>query len=189
MVLILLSATVLGLAVAVFALYRTVAKSGVVPLGSLVGQWPFAGLMAGHDAATLLGAVANYSGFVLLCTDEVDATGAVFSLSVMAAEWDEELLIAQVVQVNESLGWLERISNRSDLDLAVSEVASASLAAMKPVQLPVGAYLRDGRLLDASSALQSPSVIANRFAHVVPSRGRLPSRAKAAICALSVNVR
>jgi hypothetical protein len=168
-ILVILSFTVLALAVAVFALYRMVAASNIqLGNGPSVTRWPFSGLMVGHEASALLGAPSNYSGFILLCADDTDALGAVYSTSVIANEWDENLVVAQVASSQPS-GWLTRSDHPlvSELWATVTEVTQESLTLMKPDQLPICVYLREGRVVDASPTIASPSLIASRFTHVV----------------------
>jgi hypothetical protein len=124
-------------------------------------RWPFENLSVGRHLA--VPTEDAFTGFLALCADDDDAFAAVHSAAVVAEDWGYPLLVG-IAKTARPNGWIDRLDglpgNVGDYDMRVDEMRS-----LGPVQLPIVAFLNEGRLLDASVALESPSSIATSFHH------------------------
>jgi len=124
-------------------------------------QWPLGGLTAGSRFA--VPSDDTFTGFLAICTDDDDALGAMYSVAVVAEEWDYPMLIA-IGKTFQANGWTDRLDglpgNIGQYDLRIDQVQ-----ALQPATLPVVLFLNEGRLLDASPAMDSASLIATSFQH------------------------
>jgi hypothetical protein len=122
-------------------------------------QWPFERLTVGRHVA--VPTEDAFTGFVGFCADDADAFAEINSAAVVAEDWGYPMLvaIAKTVQPN---GWIDRLDNLpghvGEYSMRVDEMRS-----LGPVSLPIVAFLNEGRLLEASVALDSPSSIAASF--------------------------
>ncbi|MDQ6806673.1 MAG: hypothetical protein M3065_17295 [Actinomycetota bacterium] len=128
---------------------------------STSSAWPFGNLTVGSHYA--IPTDNTYSGFLALCADDSDALGELHSAAVVAEEWGYPFLVA-IAKTPQPNGWIDRLDtlpgNIGQYDIRVDEIR-----ALKPVRLPVVAFLNEGRLLNASATLGSPSSIATSFQH------------------------
>lgn len=163
-IIIIIIALVLGFGL--LALYREVGmgldgEGGSTDARSSPSGWPLGSLTAGSHFA--VPSDEPYTGFVALCADDDDALGELYSAAVVAEEWGYPFLvaIAKTLQPNR---WIDRLDslpgNIGQYDMRVEE-----MRALKPAQLPIVAFVNEGRLLDASTGLDSPSAIATSFQH------------------------
>lgn len=122
-------------------------------------QWPFERLTVGRHVA--VPSEDAFTGFVAFCADDDDAFAEINSAAVVAEDWGYPMVvaIAKTVQPN---GWIGRLDglpgNVGEYDMRVDE-----MRALGPVSLPIVAFLNEGRLLEASVALDSTSSIATTF--------------------------
>ena len=133
------------------------------PMGAppSTSEWPLRGLTVGSRLA--IPADEPFTGFLALCADDADALGELYSAAVVAEEWGYPLLVA-IAKTFRPTGWTDRLDglpgNIGQYDMRIDEMRS-----LNPLRLPVVAFLNEGRLLDASVALNSPSSIATSFQH------------------------
>jgi hypothetical protein len=147
----------------VFALYRQVGLLGRQM--DIDSRWPFANLAVGQAMPGLSsGENPSFTGFCVLCADNSDALGAVFSVSVVARDWDRATIVV-LGQTAAPTGWALHLSD-TITDVTCLPVDLEVARALSPSRLPVAVYVHEGRVLDASVALASPSVVAERFQHV-----------------------
>lgn len=123
----------------------------------------------GREVSAQLLESATFTGLIVLCADDIDAFGAIFSASVVAAEWNCPLLVV-VGQTAQPSGWTSRLDMLSELTWTAVDISG--IRSLGPSRLPAALYLDQGHLVEASIALSSPSVIAERFQYVVPSIGK-----------------
>jgi hypothetical protein len=159
---IILGFVVTVLTIAIGGLYRDLGN--MARQHDIESRWPFSNLSVGQQLTFELGSTPDFSGFVVLCSDDVDALGAVFSVTTIAQEWALPLVIA-IVDTGRPTGWTSRLPQVAGA-LTVVDDALGRIRELRPARLPVCAYLREGRVLDASLALESPSIVASRFEHV-----------------------
>jgi hypothetical protein len=104
-----------------------------------------------------------YTGFVALCADDDDALGEIRTAAAVAEDWGYPFLVA-IARTPQPNGWVGRLDslpgNVGQYDLRVDQ-----MRALKPSRLPILAFVNEGRLLDASTALDSPGAIATSFQH------------------------
>jgi hypothetical protein len=124
-------------------------------------QWPLGNLAAGSQFA--VPSEDPFTGLLALCSDDQDALGELYSAAVVAEEWGYPMLVA-IAKTFRPTGWTDRLDglpgNIGQYDMRVEE-----MRALNPVTLPIVAFLNEGRLLDASLLLDSPSTIAKSFQH------------------------
>jgi hypothetical protein len=122
-------------------------------------QWPFERLTVGRHVA--LPTEDGFTGFVAFCADDADAFEELNAAAVVAEDWGYPMIvgIAKTVQPN---GWIDRLDglpgNVGEYDMRVDE-----MRALGPVGLPIVAFVNEGRLLEASVALDSTASIASSF--------------------------
>jgi hypothetical protein len=163
---IILSFVTAVLGVAVLALYRQFGLLGRQI--DIESRWPFQEFTVGQAMPASLLEASEFTGLVIFCADDNDAFGAIFSVSVVASEWNCQLLVV-IGQTAQSSGWtsrLDMLSGFTRMTVGVSEIRS-----LIPSRLPVALYLDQGHLVEASIALSSPSIIAERFQYVAPAVG------------------
>jgi hypothetical protein len=126
---------------------------------SSTSQWPFQNLTVGRYVA--VPSDDAFTGFVAFCADDDDALREIYSAAVVAEDWGYPILVA-IAKTAQPNGWIDRLDslpgNVGEYDMRVDEMRS-----LGPVSLPVVAFLNEGRLLDASVSLDSPSAIATSF--------------------------
>jgi hypothetical protein len=163
---IVLSFVVAILAIAVLALYRQFGLLGRQI--DIESRWPFGEFAVGQAMPGSLLDTANFTGLAVLCADDIDAFGAIFSVSVVASEWNCPFLVV-VGQTSQPTGWTSRLDMLSGLTRVVVNVSE--IRSLAPSRLPLALYLDQGHLVEASIALSSPSVVAERFQYVAPPIG------------------
>jgi hypothetical protein len=124
-------------------------------------KWPLGSVSAGSHFA--IPSDEPFTGFLALVSDDQDALGELYSTAVVAEEWGYPVLVA-IAKTSAPNGWIDRLDglpgNIGWYDMRVDE-----MRALKPESLPVLAFVNEGRLLDASAQLDSPSTIATSFQH------------------------
>ena len=147
------------------ALYREVGlgrgeEEGPGPAApSSTSKWPFGNLAVGNDIPGLTN--DPFTGFLAVCTDDVDAIAALYSVAVVAEEWGYPLLVA-VGKTLRPNGWINRLDSLPG-NVSQQEMRADQLSSLKPARVPVLVFMNEGRVLNASLALESPSVIATNF--------------------------
>jgi hypothetical protein len=148
------------------ALYREVGlgrgeEGERTPARPASSKWPLGSLSAGSHFA--IPSDEPFTGFLALVSDDQDALGELYSAAVVAEEWGYPVLVA-IAKTYAPTGWIDRLDglpgNIGWYDIRVDE-----MRALNPVSLPVIAFVNEGRLLDASVQLDSPSTIATIFQH------------------------
>ena len=148
------------IAIGLTALYREVGLGrGKDEPAASNSHWPFGNLTSGNSITGL--SDNAFTGFLAICSDDTDALGAIYSVAVVAEEWYYPLQVAvgRTLQPN---GWRDRLEslpgNVTQREMSIDEIGS-----LQPSALPVAVFLNEGRVLDASLALDSPSAIARSF--------------------------
>lgn len=123
--------------------------------------WPLGSVRKGAPFA--IPSEEPFTGFLVLCSDDQDALGELYSVAVVAEEWGYPMLVA-IAKTFRPTGWTERLDglpgNIGQWDMRVDEVK-----ALKPERLPIAAFINGGNTMDATLALDSPSTIARSFQH------------------------
>jgi hypothetical protein len=123
--------------------------------------WPFGNLTVGSHV--VIPAEDSFTGFVAMCADDDDAFGKIYPAAVVAEDWGYPFLVA-ITRTPQPNGWIDRLEtlpgNVGHYDMRVDQ-----MRALKPVLLPVLAFVNEGRLLDASTKLDSPGSIVTSFQH------------------------
>jgi hypothetical protein len=122
-------------------------------------KWPFGNLATGNEIPGF--SDDSFTGFVAFCTDQVDSLGELYSVAVVAEEWDYPLQIA-IGKSPKPTGWAHRLDAMPG-NTSQQEINIERIGALKPAQLPALVFLNEGRVLDASVALESPTAIAGAF--------------------------
>lgn len=121
--------------------------------------WPFERLTVGRHVA--VPTEDAFTGFVAFCADDDNAYDEIHSAAVVAEDWGYPMLVA-IAKTAQPIGWIGRLDslpgNVGEYDMRVDEMRS-----LGPVSLPIVAFLNEGRLLDASVALDSTASIAASF--------------------------
>jgi hypothetical protein len=143
------------------ALYREVGLGRGKAAPSAPSGWPFGNLAVGDDLTAL--PEDGFSGFLAICSDDVDALGELYSVAVVAEEWGYPLSVA-IARTIQPIGWTDRLDGLPG-NVTQHEMSIDAIGALAPVGLPVVVFLNDRRVLDASTALDSPSAIATSFQH------------------------
>lgn len=134
------------------------------PFGAdIESRWPFANAANG-SRFPLLPEDDRFSGFLVVASDNKDAVAEIVSVSLVAKRWSRNVRII-VADTGEAKPWL------ADLGVLrppppVEHVPIATVTALRPSRFPFACYVDGGRLLDATVALSSPSVVAERFTYV-----------------------
>ena len=147
------------IALGLTALYREVGLGRGKDAPTADSHWPFGNLTTGNSINGF--SDGDFTGFLAICSDDTDALGAVYSVAVVAEEWDYPLQVA-VGRTLQPIGWRDRLEglpgNVTQREMSIDEIGS-----LKPSALPVAVFLNQGKVLDASLALDSPSMIARSF--------------------------
>jgi len=150
------------------ALYREVGLGSFEPAdaqrteaGPSGSAWPLGNLTVGNHVA--VPSEAPFTGFLALVADDEDALGELRSTAVVAEDWGYPLLVA-IGRSSKPNGWTAGLDSLPG-NIGHYEMRSDELRSLKPVRLPVIAFLNESRLLDASTALDSPSSVAASFQH------------------------
>ena len=121
--------------------------------------WPFGNFSQGAEFD--IPSDDPYTGFLVVCSDDQDASREVSSVASVAAQWDYPMLMA-IGRTFRGTGWTDRLDglrgNVGQYDMRVDEIQ-----ALRPVRLPIVAFVSDGRVVEASAQLDSPSAIATSF--------------------------
>jgi hypothetical protein len=124
-------------------------------------SWPFGSLTVGNHFA--IPGEDAFTGFVALCADDDDALAEIHQAALVADDWGYPFLVA-VAKTPRPNGWIDRLDslpgNVGQYDMRVDE-----MRALQPVSLPIVAFVNEGRLLDASTRLDSSSSIITSFQH------------------------
>ena len=123
--------------------------------------WPLGNLTVGNHVA--IPSEEPFTGFFALCSDDQDALGELYSAAVVAEEWGYPMLVAIAKSLAPN-GWVDRLDGLPG-NIGQYDIRADELRALKPSRLPVIAFVNEGRLLDASVALDSPSSVATSFQH------------------------
>jgi hypothetical protein len=141
------------------ALYREVGLGRDTEDSPSTSKWPFGNLAVGKDVAGFTD--DPLTGFLALCTDDVDSLGALYSVAVVAEDWGYPLVVA-VGKTLRPNGWTHRVDglpgNVIQRDMRIEEVS-----ALQPAGLPAVVFVNEGRVLEASLGLDSPSDVAKNF--------------------------
>jgi hypothetical protein len=159
-VLIILVAILIG--VGLTALYREVGlgrETSDAPSSAPKAKWPFGKLSVGGPVPGI--ADESFTGFMAMCTDEVDSLGELYAAAVVAEDWAYPLAIA-VGHGMRSNGWTHRLDGLPG-NVMHQQLSMDRIAELQPVQLPVLLFINEGKVLDASADLQSATAIANNF--------------------------
>lgn len=149
-----LSFTVLILTLAMVALYRIV---GERPVRNEV-KWPFSRVAPGAEAPSALGFGAD-AGFVLVSTGEADCFAAAMSMVSVATSWGYPVRI--LVRRSSALRWLEHLPQ--EVDAFVAEIAPSDFDELGVESVPVTAFVKKNRLIDAGTGLHFPSLVSEHF--------------------------
>lgn len=146
------------------ALYREVGLGRASDLAfdeasDVESDWPFQSLAVGNVIAGV--ADNSFTGFVTICSDDVDARGALNSVAVVAEDWDYPVLVA-VGRTGRANGWKDHLETLPG-KISLKELTIHQVNMLKPAALPVVVFLMDGRVLDASLDVASPSAISSSF--------------------------
>jgi hypothetical protein len=149
------------------ALYREVGLGrggdGAEPVAAWppASNWPLGNLTVGSHVA--IPTEDAFTGFVALCADDDNAFDEIYPAAVVAEDWDYPFLVG-IARTSQPNGWTSRLEtlpgNVGQYDMRVDQ-----MRALQPVRLPVVVFVNEGRLLDASTTLDSSSAIATSFQH------------------------
>jgi hypothetical protein len=149
------------------ALYREVGLGreseggGPVDTWPPASNWPLGNLNVGSHVA--IPTEDTYTGFVALCADDDDAFDEIYPAAVVAEDWGYPFLVA-IARTPQPKGWTNRLETLPG-DVGQYDMRVDQMRALQPVRLPVVVFVNEGRLLDASTKLDSPSSIATSFQH------------------------
>jgi hypothetical protein len=153
----------LMIGVGLTALYREVGlgrgAADAADAPAAPSRWPFGNLAVGNAIAGF--PEDAFTGFLVICADDVDALGAVYSVAVVAEEWGYPLLVA-VARTLKPNGWRDRLDGLPG-NVSQHEMNVDAISSLKPAALPVTLFLNESRVVDASLAMDSPSAIATNF--------------------------
>ncbi|HWF51071.1 MAG TPA: hypothetical protein VG294_10560 [Solirubrobacteraceae bacterium] len=124
-------------------------------------SWPLGNLRAGNHFA--IPSEDAFTGFVALCADDDDALAEINQAALVADDWGYPFLVA-IAKTPRPNGWINRLDalpgNVGQYDMRVDQ-----MRALQPVSLPIVAFVNEGRLLDATTRLDSSSSIITTFQH------------------------
>lgn len=169
--LVVLSAVVTALSLAVVSLYRLL-SSGSTAESTLL-SWPLSPQPGDSVTAQLNASLARVivpqDGFIVVTSSEVDSYATIASTQAVAEGWDHRLIVL-LRQSNRS-EWTDRLINNKNLVMA--EMSSDLFEDLNPQMVPLLLFVRDGLLVDAVVGLTSPSAIERFFGLVAAPK--LPS--------------
>lgn len=128
---------------------------------SPASAWPLGNLTVGNHFA--IPSEDAFTGFVALCADDDDALEEIYPAAVVAEDWGYPFLVA-IAKTPQPNGWIDRLDTLPG-DVGQYDMRVDQMRALKPVRLPIVAFVNEGRLLDASTTLDSQSSIITSFQH------------------------
>jgi hypothetical protein len=123
--------------------------------------WPLGNLTVGNHV--VIPTEDAYTGFLALCADDDDALAEIHPAAVVAEDWGYPFLVA-IAKTPQPNGWIDRLDTLPG-EVGQYDMRVDQMRALKPVRLPIVAFINEGRLLDASTMLDSSSSIATTFQH------------------------
>jgi hypothetical protein len=124
-------------------------------------NWPLGNLTVGSHVA--IPTEDAFTGFLALCADDDNAFEEIYPAAVVAEDWGYPFLVA-IAKTPQPNGWIGRLGTLPG-DVGQYDMRVDQMRALQPVRLPVVVFVNEGRLLDASTTLDSPSTIATSFQH------------------------
>jgi len=171
---VLLSFSVVVIALAQLHLYRLVNGTDPHLGGWGSAHWPLSKLAAGEQLPSgVIAAIGDeWAGLLVVCSDNHDEFAVVASVLSVANEWEADTLVA-LRESGSPTGWESRLE--SALAARTFAMSASDFDTFGCHGTPVLLAVDHGRVIDATHDLASPSGIADRLRYVAAQIQRMPA--------------